>query len=341
MEVARKITLALCEVILLLCIGIFIFSLFFRMTVGNQGFVKSTLSESGIYTVATDSLKKQLSSSNSVTLDTANPIIISAVDQAIKKETIQTFVESGVTQTYAWLDGTTETPVFSVDANQIKTDFANAVTVGLSERANTLPACTTRLRPTSSDVFTINCIPPGTNVKQEIQNVRQQILATDTNQLQNEAPLSAENLSLNQGEQAQPYYQTLKEVPSYYQLLKVSIFIITGVFLLSTLIIILLKRPRYKALRTLAIPFMVYGSLYIIAGYLAPERLGELLETSTKQLGSVEFSSPINFIVTELINQASSIFTKTGIIFFVIGVFCLATYSLIKRKQGIIANPQV
>lgn len=68
MEVARKITLALCEVILLLCIGIFIFSLFFRMTVGNQGFVKSTLSESGIYTVATDSLKKQLSSSNSVTL---------------------------------------------------------------------------------------------------------------------------------------------------------------------------------------------------------------------------------------------------------------------------------
>lgn len=336
MEVARKLTLAVCETILLFCIGLFVFALLFRVTIGNPELVKSTLSESGIYTITTNNLKEQLRSANTDIGRTDSPIIPNAVDQAVKTERIQNFMESGVTQTYAWLEGTTETPQFSLDINQIKTEFADAVATGLTERAATLPACSARLQPTTSDILTINCIPPGTNAAAEIEKVRQQILAADAEQINSEAPLSAEALSIDNNGQQQPYYQSLKQLPGYYQALKAAVFVITGVFLLMALLIVLLKRPRFMALRTLSIPFMIYGILYVIAGYFVPKQLENLLDSSTEQVSSTDFGEPLKKVGTTLINHGSSVLIKTGVIFFIVGVACLTAYIIIKKRQKLV-----
>lgn len=340
MEVARKLALAVCEAILLFCIGLFVLALLFRVTIGNPELVKSTLSESGIYTVTTNNLKEQLRGANADIGGTDSPIIPNAVDQAIKTGAIQNFIESGIMQTYAWLEGTTETPQFSLDINQIKTEFADAVAAGLTERAATLPACSARVRPTTSNIFTINCIPPGTDATAEIEKIRQQILATDAEQINSSAPLSAEALTAEKDGQQQPYYQSLKQLPGYYQALKAAIFVITGIFLLMALLIVLLKRPRFMALRTLSIPFMIYGILYIIAGYFVPKQLGGLIDSSTKQVSSTDFGEPLKAVGTTFINHGSSVLIKTGAVFFIIGVVCLAAYIMIKRKQPKINTPK-
>ncbi len=340
MEIARKLTLAVCETMMLLCIGLFVLGLLFRVTVGNPDLVKSTLAESDIYATTTNNLKEQLLNANTDIGGSDSPIISSAVNQAVKAEKVQAFMESGVTQTYAWLEGTTETPEFSLDINQIKIEFADAVAAGLTERAGTLPACSARLQPTTSDIFTIECIPPGTNATTEIEKVRQQILTADAEQINSEAPLSAEAISIDNNGQQQPYYQSLKQLPGYYQLLKVSVFIITGVFLLMALLIVLLKRPLFTALHTLSVPFMIYGVLYIVAGYFVPKKLENLLNSSAKPVSSTDFGEPLKKIGTTLIDHGASTLIKTGVVFFIIGVACLAAYIVIKRKQPRVENQE-
>lgn len=336
MDIARKFALGVCETIMFLCIGLFIFGLIFRITIGNSVFIEKTISGSGIYTVVTNNLKNQIQGSNSFS-SSENPIITSAINKAFSVNRIQDFAESGISQTYAWLEGETQTPKFSLDTNQIKIDMADAIANGLSERAATLPACSSRIRPTTNDIFTINCIPPGTDINVEIFKIKQQILTADTNQLGQNTPISAESITFSSNQQ--PYYKNLAQLPKYYQLLKNLVFILTMMFLIMAVVVIILKKPRYKALKTLALPFMIYGILYIIAGFIVPSQLNKLIDANIKSINPPEFIAPLKFIATSMIKQGSGALTKTGIIFFVIGLACLIIYILIKRKTTPVLNP--
>lgn len=332
MKVVRKLTLAVCEAVLFICVGVFIIALLFNVTVGNQVFIKLTLSESGIYHVATNNAREQLIN-NADFNTTNNQIILNATSQAIKTETVQNFIESGVTQTYSWLEGKTETPQFSIDTDKVKNDFANAVASGLTERTKTLPTCSARIKPTTNDIFTVNCIPPGTNISSEIEKIRQQILATNDQQLVSQAPIDSRHITITRDGQSLPYYQNLKQLPIYFQLLKQAMLSVVGIFLLTVLLVILLKRPSIKTLLTLSILFMVYGTLCIISSYFVTYFFDKLFESSIKPISTTDLKDSMSYILNTIINSVHNTLLKTGVVFIIICVVCLVIYLLTNRKQ--------
>lgn len=336
MGTGRKLVLALCKTVLIFSIGLFAFGLLFSLTLAKPDRIIGWLDGSGLYIVVTNNLKEQLRSANEDLGTPDNPIISNAVDSSLPADRIQQFVEAGITETYKWLDGETETPQFSIDVNQVKTDFANKVASGLTERAATLPACSQRLKPTSTDVFTINCIPPGTDVAEEIESIRQQILDADTDQVGGEALVSAQSLKVEKNGQQVPYYQALGNIKTYYQGLKLLTVVSITLFVIAAGIIIALTKPRYRALRTLSVPLIINGTIYTLAGFLLPNQVNALFKIDESPTSATDFGAPLKNLVSSITSYSSNILLKIGIGFFVLGIASLVAYIIIKKR-----NPEV
>ncbi|USN95845.1 MAG: hypothetical protein H6793_01625 [Candidatus Nomurabacteria bacterium] len=325
MDIMKIILLALVKVLILACLGLFIIGVIFKVTFGNQDFIKQSLNNSGLYSTVEKGIKQQIATqvasvSNTTTLNT---IISQAIDKSVTSDLIQQNIESTISNAYAWLSGENTNLVISYNVDDAQATFLQEVTDGLRERAKTLPKCSRKIRPTTNDIFTINCIPPGTNIEGEILEAQQQFNQQIATQPQKVDLTKITNNSSS----------PINRLPNVYKILTLLPLISILLIVLLLIFELLLSRPRYRALRTVGIASILCGVLCLICRFITPIILYERIKHISLNTDVADFSLPVQKIFQDIVSQISSTLLTIGVSLIALGCLCLGFYIFIRKTN--------
>jgi hypothetical protein len=73
---------------------------------------------------------------------------------------------------FAWFDGTTQKPQFSIDFSPNKQMFADGVSAYARQKSAALTGCSLSEIPSNLDPYTANCLPPGVTPDSVAYNIR-------------------------------------------------------------------------------------------------------------------------------------------------------------------------
>ncbi len=325
MGIIKKILLALVKVLILACLGLFIIGVIFKVTFGNQYFIKQSLNNSGLYSTVEKGIKQQMATQVASVSSTAtlNPIISQAIDKSVTSNLIQQNIESTISNAYAWLNGENTDLVISYNVDDAQATFLQEVTDGLRKRAKTLPECSRKLRPTTNDIFTINCIPPGTNIEGEISKTQKQFNQQIATQPQKVDLTKITNNSSS----------PINRLPNVYKIL--TLLPLISILLIALLLIfeLLLTRPRYRALRTIGIASILYGVLCLMGKFITPNILYSRMKYVSFKTELADFSLPVQKIFQDIVNKMSSTLLTIGVLLIILGCLCLGFYVFIRKTN--------
>src|ERR1044071_10071967 len=91
------------------------------------------------------------------------PWVQTAVMKAFPASDLQQKGDAVIDSSFAWLDGTSDKPQFSLDFSANKTQLGTEVGNYTGSRLNGLPACSLTNIPETIDAYTIDCLPFGVN----------------------------------------------------------------------------------------------------------------------------------------------------------------------------------
>lgn len=232
-------------------------------TIGNRNTVKNWINDSGTYDnfveqiVATtqENLDKQPENSSEADSDeeSIDPETLSNVaKEAFSPEFLKTSFEKVIDGSYDWLEKETDSLQFDVDFSDAKTALADGLVDEAVRRGNELPECQTLAVPQELDIFSAECLPPGTDVRALAEDIRRKFFSNE--ELLPDPTLTAEDIKLNisdSGDQksiSEISKTDLKEVPRWYGLAKnLAWFMALTVAALSLMVLFLSATKRNGA----------------------------------------------------------------------------------------------
>lgn len=239
--------------------------------------IENWLSQSKLYDnfVNTAVTQAQKSTSNN---SGSTPLNILAVRQAaasaFSPELLQQSVNTFLDSNYAWLQGKTIQPEFTIDLSSAKQSFAKQVGQYTQAHLAGLPVCTNAQlaqipNPANVDPLSLTCRPPSLSPAAVNTQVTQKIYGSD-GFLSNPVitPQSFQPKG-NGGPPSQPYYQKLSMAPKAYRLGQKLPYIL-GVFsLLCMLGIIFIAPRRRQGLRRVGVVLFEAGILLVVAKFIS------------------------------------------------------------------------
>lgn len=255
-------------------------------TSANHAFAKPTnlktwLHQSNFYdhfvSYTADQTAHSLSSSTAAQVS-SDPGVINAAKKALTPQKFEDSVNSFIDGNYAWLQGKTDKPNFSIDLSQTKDSFAGQAGQYASNRFAALPACSVadlaQIDVQNLNYYTLNCRPPGVSAAAVAELATRQVQQSDT--FLTGAPLTADTIgkavdsgAQSSGQSSTPYYKKLSVAPTLYKLSLVVPWIAGGVAILATLGIILLAPVRRRGVRHVATTLATAGVILVIGKLLA------------------------------------------------------------------------
>ncbi len=341
MKTSHKVAVGISKFILVISALLFVGSIVFLKVVGQPEQTKQLLKDSELYSITAQKVRSQFIQGDETAQQVSGPLVEDAINKSLSDETIQNIAEDGIDTTYAWLDGKTDNPQIKIDVDAIKANFANHVTQNIEARLATLPACSRSVVPTTNDITAIECIPRGYNTAAEVEKVRQQILATDANNLLGQDAQSNpgnENTATTsqqiEQESQQSISQNLAPIKSTYTWVK-RLPLISGVlFVVAVAVIAVFSQPRYRALRTLGLAAIPLGLLYLLLGFISQGTVKGVFALAEKQAGANEFQKPLQHISQHFANLISGYFSLFGIGLLLVGVILFVTYKVIQKRTS-------
>jgi predicted PurR-regulated permease PerM len=333
MKTWQKLILALSTVLIVIGVFVLVSTFVVNRVVGDKEQTKRWLYESGLYASVSTSIKNQFSQNNATVSQISNTVLDKSVDRTITEQKIQQIVEDNLNNTYAWLEGETASLQINIGAEELQTEFANNVADELRILARSLPTCSRTNPPVSTDITTINCIPPGYPIEAEIEKIRASIVSGDIGQLGNE--LNIQDLNITTSQDQQPFYQAYAPVKTYYQLSRILQTISGVAFAVCALVILLLSQPKYRALRTFATTLVPYGILYLLAGLLVPRLITTSFDALAKQANGNTYAEPIQNIAQSISALVGSLLTRIGVAMLVAGLILFIVYKFIQKKHPV------
>lgn len=227
---------------------------------GTSDHLKQWLRESGMYPaiqreIITQTAKAATDSQEQQGVTLSQPIVQKALGKAVTEQYIQESAEEVITGTYAWLDGTTEKPVYRIDVEPVKTAFADSILGSAKSRLNDLPPCVLPDQATTTDPFTTNCSPPPSVSKAELARLRKEIITSQDFLPQD---ITADTYTLDPAAQSKPvntnvaWYENVQSLPVIFQWTQRGplIFLVLG--LVSVAGVIFLSRTRRTGMKRAA-----------------------------------------------------------------------------------------
>jgi hypothetical protein len=324
MKILRITAIVLLKTMLLFSVSLFIFSTIALSLINKPDRLKTWVNDSGVYVSIADGFKNQLLQENQDATKSQKLIFDKAINNALRPEIFRNFSELAIDSTYAWLNSEVQIPEFSLDFAKIKQDIANDITDQILKRLKKLPNCTASNPPTSTDIFTINCIPPGTNIELEVSKLKETILSDQVNQ---DIPLDANNIKLKTAQGEKPFYESLKSIRDYYRWIKRLPLITLIIFGLLAGLIFIVSDPKIRGLRTVALAVIPNAVLYLGVGIFLPNLLRMSLNSALSQSGDeFNLNEPLQKITEDLANFIGKQLIIIGVVLLVIGIILLVIY---------------
>lgn len=310
-----------------------VFALF---AVVNSQTIKEALVEEGTYSAIVPAVLKTTANTNVSTgvLNLKEPWVQTAAEKAFPANDLEQKANGAIDGTFAWLDGKTERPDFSIDLTPNKTAFADEVGSYAQNRYAGLQPCTRNNLPTSVDPLTINCRVPGVPAERVADTLRQQVLA-DRNFLADPV-ISPSNPSLNPVNQTattDPFEQ-MEGLRSVYQYKALLIWILPLLIIVSIVAGLLLAPNKIQGMNRLSRSLLVSAVCLALIGFLLGTGLSRLVDTLTFDAITSEVMGPV---LTNLSTHARNVY------FIFAGLSGVAAIGLFAggrfMKQRISSNP--
>lgn len=296
-----------------------IFSFAFNRTLGSQDYTKQTIKEAGFYAAVGETIKTQAGAGQGT-----DPLVVSALQSAVSGDNLQNTLEPLIDGTYDWLSGVTQQPKFSLAIEPLKANFQKSLTAALQSRATSLPACSRAVRLTGEDIFTYNCIPPGTDVTAVINDAVTKIsnnASVFSDEVVADGTVSAEeaqNLGINDPTQNLP-----NTLPRLYQFLSKGLWFFVVGTILTAVGVVLLSLTKLHGLRKLGVLLVINGVGVLVAGLLMGYLVSTLIPTAAVEatdaaVNAIKQASKIiladNAAVLKIVGLASTALGGVGII---------------------------
>ncbi len=250
-----------------------------RLSFGRPDNIKNWLAQSNFYGHFVDNAIDQAqetadSNPGVASLSFNDPGIRQTARTALSQAQVQQAVSIFVDSNYAWLEGKTNKPSFTIDFTQAKQSFAAQVGQQVETRLANLPVCSiTQLvqiqNAQSINPLSINCRPPGVSPQLEAAQVSQQI--TNSSGFLSNPVITADTLNPSQSSASpsQPYYTKLSQAPRLYRLSLQLPWVFLALVLLTSLGVLLLAPRRKAGLRRISIVLLVSGLILLLAKYVS------------------------------------------------------------------------
>lgn len=322
----RKGTVHLLSLVLLLALVGGALATGFNLAFSQPDRVKNWLRESKIYDhfvgYAVTEAQKTAGDNEPTGAVSLNDVAVqqaaqSAFPPRLVQDSVNTFLDSN----YAWLQGKTDTPAFTIDLTAAKQSFAEQVGQYVRTYSAGLPACTaaqlTALSAQPVNPLSATCRPAATTPEALGAEATRQIATGD---FLRDSVITPDNLTPEDDqtnpETNQPYYQQLAHAPQAYQFAQKLPLLLGILALLSAIGIIFIAPRKRLGLRRLGIILTIAG-LTLLAIKSAADFGFQKLEATVfdkTSTGQLEQS------LTDFAHRAEAALTQTHLLF---GLACL------------------
>ncbi|HET9174226.1 MAG TPA: hypothetical protein VFN56_02995 [Candidatus Saccharimonadales bacterium] len=249
--------------------------------------VETWLSQSGVYThvvpyAIQQSQKNTTDQANTDSLVSLGDAQVQhAVQAAFSPQDIQKAVNTFLNANYAWLEGKTATPQFSIDLSENKAAMAANLAQYSKSRAAHLPSCTPaqllELENTSQtyNILNATCIPSGVTPATAAQVVQTDALTTQSflpNTSLTPTNIGQQNLiragATSQAPQT-PYYASLSFLPIVYIWATRLPWILGGLSVACAIGILMLAGTRRQGLRRITYIAATTGAIILVLSFVS------------------------------------------------------------------------
>lgn len=328
----RRFILAILYSIFSTALLFFAIFLGIQQVLGSPTKLESALANSGIYTSAvTDTLSSNAQQTlGNTNIPLTNTDVQSAVKGAFPSSLLQNSTEQFLNGIYAWLQGKSSTPTFSIDLSGAKGNLADNLANYVQNRLDSLPTCTLATMPSnlsSVDVYTATCVPPGFNKATAVEQVRQDVQQSD---FLKDPVLTADSIKSSNG---QTLTQRLKSVQTLYHDLVLLLYALPGVIILTALGIIFVSRSRRLGIRHTAVTTLSTGIMTAIIAFFAVFVLDKITTALTHGSSA---SQPLQVKVLHIFDSLGSDlrvwWVGVGIAYTVAGLVTLIVLRIVRPK---------
>lgn len=287
-----------------------VFALSVNDTFSKPDNIKTWLKESKFYDnfviYAIDQTEKSTGNVDGAGEASDNPAILQAAKTAFPPQLLEDSVNKFLDGNYAWLQGKTDKPEFSIDLTQAKETFAVELGKQAGVRFASLPVCTpdqlNQLQdPQSANLLEVPCQPPNLSLQTVIDKITQETRggegflkdAVITPETINQVSASnTQQPAQSQPQQEEPYYQSLSQAPALYKVGQLVPLIAAVVALLCLVGMILLPERKRSGLKPAAIVLAVTGLILLITKLIADAIFVKLEDTivGTSSTGQLQQS---------------------------------------------------
>jgi len=304
--------------------------------------LEAWLTQSSVYdhvvSYAIDRTKQTSDNPQLAAIPTNDPAVQQAAKQAFTPDTLRTSVNKFLDGNYAWLQGKTDKPNFSIDLSQAKQSFAQQLGKYEGDRYSSLPVCTMadllQLEDTqNTNLLSLSCRPPGLSAQAASADVTAAV--QNNSDLLNNSIVTPDNLNQEQGSQPrQPYYQRLPSAPTAYRLGRALPWVAGAAALLSAMGLVLLAPRRRQGAKRVAIVLLLSGLVLIIGKFF----LDIVFNAAQHKIVGASASIQLQQALTDVLHQAETQLTRVdfwfGVAFLVAALF-LAVVVRLKRDATV------
>jgi hypothetical protein len=256
------------------------------MTFSSSAAPKKALEESGVYndvvgTVLAETQKSVQKEGSDFPV--SDPSIQATINKALPPEFLQQNVEGVIDGIYSWLQGSTETPEFTIDITAAKQSIIAGVADYAAARSAGLPVCTLQqLRElgTEIDPYNAPCRPPGLTAEQVRSQAAAQLASQD--EFLKDTVITADTLPKD--EEGKTVVQNFEAAPGIFQLTSWLPWALGLLAVLCGAAVLFLSETKKKGLNSIGITllgvgiFLFLGSLLITYAFNQANRPGKLIQ---------------------------------------------------------------
>lgn len=311
------------------------------MVFGTPTQIKQSLKSSGIYDQLVDNIvettKKNQKPGDSDALPLDRPEVVAAAKTAVTPAFLQSSTEQILDGTYHWLDGKTPAPDFIIDLTPVKDNLSRSLADYAVNRAKGLPTCTLaqlkQLQNSGVDALNVPCLPPGVNP----ESYRAEVAKSFSKQTEGpfkDLVISADNFQKD--ESGKTPFQKLEQVPEVFGWVKLSLYILAGIALFSSIALVLLHDDRRRGLRAIGITLLGVGGFLVLWTLLLTYLFAQVNKPDGKLIkvtGDNPFQKPIIAIARSLNNALNQSLFKFCAAYILLGIVILVALKLTGPKK--------
>jgi hypothetical protein len=309
-------------------------------TAGSSAPIKKVLADSGIYSSVVSSALDQAKNSAGDSgggISLSSPGVKTAAENAITPAYLRQNTEKVLDSVYAWLNGKTATPDFSIDVSSIKATFAAEAGKAAQAQAASLPKCTSA-QPTNNsfDPFSATCLPAGMTPAQAAATVKNDIASGQG--FLKEPAITADSVK-SAGTNQSVFNDQLKNAPQAYQKIKKTPIILGILSLVTILGMIFLSTSRRRGLRRAGTILLIVGVVVVIFAWVLNWGVNQKALPKLNMDNKV-LQEKVRLLAKDLTGNLDKTYYIFGGVYAALGVLAIGLPMFIHRGRGGHAQPE-